>query len=306
MPSILIVDDSAVDRRFVGGLLTRQGRFDVDYAEDGSVALSRIRQAPPDVIVTDLQMPNRNGLELVAAIRLHYPGIPVILMTGHGSEALAVEALQRGATGYVPKPQLGERLMEVVEEAIAMARADRTYERLISCLMKCEFEFQLDNDPGLIDPLVDFIQQMVAGLSLTDETGRFRLGAAVKEALLNAVYRGNLEISFQEMQDTRVSLLEGKGKDPLSERRSQAPYRDRRVRVDVKIDREAARFVIADGGPGFNPKSLPPAGEPGSLDPQTGRGLTLMRAFMDEVSFNERGNEVTLVKRREAIGTAAG
>src|SRR5262245_26280470 len=72
MATILVVDDSAVDRRFVGGILSRDGKYHVEFAEDGSQALANVRQSPPDVIVTDLQMPNRNGLELVAAVRLHH------------------------------------------------------------------------------------------------------------------------------------------------------------------------------------------------------------------------------------------
>jgi CheY-like chemotaxis protein len=303
MATVLVVDDSAVDRRFVGGLLSRDARFEVEFAEDGAQALSQMRQSQPDVIVTDLQMPNRNGLELVAAVRMHHPEVPIILMTGHGSEDLAVEALHRGAANYVPKPQLGERLLDSVDEALSMARADRTYDRLIGCLKKCEFAFELDNDPGLIDPLVDLIQQMVAGMKLTDATGRYRVGGAVKEALLNAIYRGNLEISFQQMQDTRVSLLEGKGEDLVQQRASAAPYKDRKVLVAVYIHPEEARFVIRDGGKGFDPGKVPAAGRPGSLDPETGRGLVLMRAFMDEVTFNAAGNEVTLVKRRETPGT---
>jgi CheY-like chemotaxis protein len=299
MATVLVVDDSAVDRRFVGGILSRDGRFQVEFAEDGSQALAKMRESPPDVIVTDLQMPNRNGLELVAAVRMHHPGVPIILMTGHGSEDLAVEALHRGAANYVPKPQLGERLLESIEEALALARADRTYDRLIACLKTCDFDFELENDPGLIDPLVDLVQQMVAGMGLTDATGRFRVGAALKEALLNAIYRGNLEISFQQMQDTRVSLLEGKGEDLVAKRRAAMPYQGRTVRVEIVMDSEAARFVIRDGGPGFDPASIPAAGQLGSLDPETGRGLVLMRAFFDEVTFNGPGNEVTLVKRRE-------
>ena len=300
MPRVLVVDDSAVDRRFVGGLLAKGGRYEVEFAEDGGEALSLMRKEAPDLIVTDLQMPNRNGLELVAAVRMHHPGIPIILMTGHGSEALAVEALQRGASGYVPKQQLGELLLDSVDEALCMSRADRTYERLISCLKKCTFAFELDNDPALVDPLVDLVQQMVAGMRLTDATGRFRIGAALKEALLNAVYRGNLEISFQQMQAARVSLVEGKGEDLVQQRRHVAPYNTRKVFVDIVMDIHEAHFVIRDQGPGFNPASLPPAGQPGSLDPEAGRGLVLMRAFMDEISFNHRGNEVTMIKRREA------
>jgi len=299
MATVLVVDDSAVDRRFVGGILSRDGRYRVDFAEDGSQALQRMRESPPDVIVTDLQMPNRNGLELVAAVRMHHPGVPIILMTGHGSEDLAVEALHRGAATYVPKPQIGERLLDSVEEALSLSRADRTYDRLISCLKKCDFDFELENDPGLIDPLVELVQQMVAGMGLTDATGRFRVGAALKEAVLNAMYRGNLEISFKEMQDTRVSLLEGKGEDLLAKRLKASPYNGRKVRVAIAMDIQQARFVITDEGPGFDPSSIPAAGQPGSLDPETGRGLVLMRAFFDEVTFNGRGNEVTLVKRRE-------
>ncbi len=302
MATVLVVDDSAVDRRFVGGLLSRDGRFQVEFAEDGAQALGRIRESQPDLIVTDLQMPNRNGLELVAAVRMHHPEVPIILMTGHGSEDLAVEALHRGAANYVPKPQLGQRLLDSVDEALSMVKADRTYDRLISCLRRSEFSFELDNDPGLIDPLVDLIQQMVAGMKLTDATGRYRVGAAVKEALLNAIYRGNLEISFQQMQDTRESLLEGQREDLAEKRRNEAPYKDRRVHVEVKIHPEEARFVIRDGGKGFDPATIPAAGRPGSLDPESGRGLVLMRAFLDEVTFNAAGNEATLVKRREEPG----
>lgn len=304
MTTVLVVDDSAVDRRFVGGILGRDGQLQVEFAEDGAAALAKMRQAPPDVIVTDLQMPNRNGLELVAAVRMHHPQVPIILMTGHGSEDLAVEALHRGAANYVPKPQLGERLLEAVEEAIALSRSDRTYDRLISCLNQCDFDFALENDPALIDPLIELVQQMVAGMGLTDPTGRFRVGAGLKEALLNAMYRGNLEISFPQMQDTRVSLLAGKGDDVVTQRRQNSPYRDRRVHVAIAIDATQARFTVGDEGPGFDPASVPAAGQPGSLDPQTGRGLVLMRAFFDEVTFNGTGNEVTLVKRRE-VGAAA-
>jgi CheY-like chemotaxis protein len=299
MATVLVVDDSSVDRRFVGGLLQRDGRYQVEFAEDGSQALAKMRELTPDVIVTDLQMPNRNGLELVTAVRMHHAQVPIVLMTGHGSEALAVEALQRGAAGYVPKALLGERLLDAVDEALSLSRADKSYEQLIACLSRCEFKFELDNDGGIIDPLVDLVQQMVAGMRLTDPTGRFRVGAALKEALLNAIYRGNLEISFKEMQDARAGLALGQGDDLIHKRRAAAPYKDRRVSVFVAIDSNEARFVVGDQGPGFEPVKIPAAGQPGSLDPETGRGLVLIRAFMDEVTFNDKGNEITLIKRRE-------
>jgi len=232
-------------------------------------------------------------------VRMHHPGVPVILMTGHGSEGLAVEALHRGAAGYVPKPQLAERLLDAVGEALSLSRADHTYERLISCLNRCEFDFQLASDAALIDPLVDLVSQMVAGMRLTDATGRFRVGAAVKEALLNAIYRGNLELGFAELPDVREGTPSGAAGRLVEERIGKAPYRDRRVRVLVKLSPEEARLVVTDDGPGFDPRKVPQAGGAGSLDAQSGRGLVLMRAFLDDVEFNDRGNVVTLVKRRE-------
>ena len=300
MSSILVVDDSSVDRRFVGGLLERSGNFEVTFAEDGQQALDKLKDMRPDIVLTDMQMPGRGGLELVAAVRIRHPGLPVILMTGQGSEALAVEALQRGAANYIPKVQLGDRLVNTIDETLAMVRADRTYERLIACLRNCQFAFELDNDPALIDPLVDLVQQMISGMTLTDATGRFRVGSALKEALLNAMYRGNLEISFQQMQDTRESLLlTGKRDDICKQRRQEEPYSTRRVRVSVSINADRIEIVVADEGPGFDPSTARAAKSVEKLDPDLGRGLLIMRSFMDEVRFNDRGNEVTLVKHRE-------
>ena len=96
MTTVLVVDDSSVDRRRAGGLLEKRDDFSVDYAENGSDALRKLQQAVPDVVVTDLQMPELNGLELVSYVRSTYPLVPVILMTAHGSEDIAVEALEQG------------------------------------------------------------------------------------------------------------------------------------------------------------------------------------------------------------------
>ncbi len=67
-----------------------------------------------DLVITDLMMPETNGLELVAAVRQLYPQVPVILMTAYGNESIAVEALERGAASYVPKSQQADRLSDTV------------------------------------------------------------------------------------------------------------------------------------------------------------------------------------------------
>ena len=268
MAAVLVVDDSAVDRRVIGELLARRPEY--------------------------LIMPHLDGLQLVEAMRQRWPTVPVILTTAHGSELLAVRALKVGAAGYVPKLHLAEMLLATVEEVLALAHADREYEKMIHRLNRPSFSFclELENDLAAIEPVVELVKHSIGCLRLCDVPGRLQVGVALREALRNAILRGNLEFALEEVPSGRAHQ-----EDLIRPRRSDPRYRDRRVLVDGKISREEARFVVRDDGSGFNVRALPDplkttAGE------QPGRGLSLMQTFMDEVRFNEAGNEVTLVRRR--------
>ncbi len=300
MAKILVVDDSAVDRTLVAGLLSRDSSLSIEAVENGTQALERMQSAPADVIVTDLQMPELDGLGLIKAIRVHHPNVPVILMTAHGSEALAVEALEAGAAHYVPKAQLAEKLADTVEQVLALMRADRSFEQLAECLTLAEFTFLLDNNAALVDPLVDAVQRLVSVTHLCDPTTRLRVGIALEEALLNAIYRGNLQLGFEELQEDRVRLVSGNGVSVVEERRRQAPYRDRKTLVRIAVTPQEIRFTVRDEGPGFDVLPLAKADDPSAVVREGGRGLVLIRTFMDEVSYNPTGNEVTMIKRRTA------
>ena len=102
MTSVLVVDDSAVDRSLVGGLLRKNPDLTVDYAVNGAEALTKIEQDQPELVISDLIMPKLDGLELVAAVRSKFPLVPVILMTSKGSEEIAVQALQAGTPATSP------------------------------------------------------------------------------------------------------------------------------------------------------------------------------------------------------------
>ena len=299
MPTILVVDDSAVDRRLVGGFLEKLAVCTIEYAANGVEALARMKAVAADLIVTDLTMPVMDGLELVRAVRVHHPHVPIILMTAHGSEALAIEALERGAASYVPKSQLAERLPSTMQEVLALARAGRSSEKLLGCLNEVEYTFFLENDAALIDSLVDTVQQNVAGMGLCDFTGRLQIGVALKEALLNALFHGNLEITAEQVQEASKGLIQEKDLSLVEKRGSELPYRDRKIFVHAKITLDEARFVIRDQGPGFDVASVPDPGDWSILEGERGRGLSLMRTFMDELTYNDAGNEVIMVKRRD-------
>ncbi len=295
MPVVLIVDDSEVDRRLVGGLLPKELDWLIEFADNGKVALEKMRLSVPDVVITDMLMPEMDGMELVSCLRVEFPRVPVILITGHGSETLAVEALEQGATSYVPKSVLAEKLHETVEQVLALSRADRSYSRLINCLDCAHYQFALDNDPTLIPPLVDLIQQMLAGMQSCDANRRMHAGIALEEALLNAVLAGNLEMSGEQVQEARGELRQGNCSALVESRRAAAPFADRLARVDVRIARDEARFVIRDEGRGFDVASVPEKHNAETLEHRDGRGLVLMKNFMDDVSFNSTGNEVTMI-----------
>ena len=293
VPSILVVDDSAIDRRVAGRVLEKSG-WHVAYAADGALALERIAAAAPSAVVTDMQMPNLDGLALVEQIRERFPRVPVILMTGYGSESLAIAALKAGAAGYVPKRTLAAELPAVVEQVLAASRTDERRHRVQSCQTRRTARFVIDSDPTLVQPLIAVLQQDVLSMGLCDATSVIRIGVALEEALLNAIYHGNLGVSskLKEVDDKAFYGL-------AQERRSEAPFSQRRVRIAVRVTHDEASFVIADEGPGFDVAGLPDPTDPEFLDRPSGRGLLLMRAFMDEVRYNPVGNRVALVKRRD-------
>lgn len=295
MFNILLVDDSATDRRLIEGLLSKHEQFEIDTAEDGLVALGKMIEKLPDVVVTDMQMPNMDGLRLVDSIRALYPRVPVILITGEGSEDLAARALQRGAAGYVPKARCAALLPDTIEHVMELIRTDTSFERIIDRATLCQFDFEIENDCSLIAPLLELAQRMCVGLGICDEANCVQIGVALEHAILNAIYHGNLEIVHQSASDEAL----------IESRLAQSAYRDRRVLIEVRITPSEARFLVRDEGSGFNVKEVAANGRKMALTGAAGRGLFLMWAFMDTVTFDQKGSTVVMVKRRAGQPEAA-
>jgi CheY-like chemotaxis protein len=292
MHSMLVVDDSAVDRRLAGSLLEREFDCEVRYAADGRAALRALAERLPDLVLTDLQMPDLNGLELVAAIKADYPLVPVILMTARGSEEIAARALRGGAVSYVPKRRLAEDLAPTVVRVLDGPIDHRAMARLMHALDSSESAFVLRNDPMQIRTLVRHLQEVLRCLPLSDETERLRIGVALEEALENACYHGNLEVAEVTGPSDRSAFAER-----VRRRLAESPYASRRIHVRSKVDRNQCVFVIRDEGSGFDTSPYISAALTDG-DAGVGRGIVLMRAVMDEVRYNAVGNEVTLIKRR--------
>lgn len=293
MTNILVVDDSEADRRLAAGILRKHPDWTVYTAEGGHDALEQIEMHIPDVVLTDLQMPLMNGLELVDKIRADYPMLPVILMTNKGSEEIAVRALQRGAASYVAKRNLAQELRQIVERVMHLAVDARSQTRLMRRMARNESTFVLDNDITLIPAVVSYLQGIVSHMRSCEETERLRIGVALEEALLNAYYHGNMEVSSELRELDHACFY-----DTARERSLIEPYCRRQITVEARVTPQESIYVVRDEGNGFDPTSLPDPTDPANIDRASGRGLLLMQTFMDEVQYNETGNQVTMIKRR--------
>jgi CheY-like chemotaxis protein/anti-sigma regulatory factor (Ser/Thr protein kinase) len=292
---ILVVDDSAIDRRVAAAIIEKQTEWHVQFARDGRDALEAIARAAPSIILTDIRMPGLDGLELVQEVRSHFPLTPVVLMTSLGSEDIAFNALKEGAASFICKRHLERDLVGTLELVLAAAERDQRRRQVHDCLRDSEFHYSVTNDPQLVSSLATLLQENFAAMLNLDDMDSIRVGVAFEEALLNSIYHGNLEISSE------LRRLDGDSafRKQIAKRRHEAPYRDRIVQVHARSSREEAVCTIRDEGLGFDVATLPDPTDPANLEKPSGRGLLLIRTFMDEVRHNSKGNEITLIKRRK-------
>jgi CheY-like chemotaxis protein len=293
MARALVVDDSKVDRELISGLLEEEAGLEVETAADGREAFERLQEQEFDLLVTDLAMPAMGGLELVARAVETRPGLPVVVVTSRGSEEAAAQALRVGASSYVRKADLAEQLADVAHGLVSSVLEQRARRWVYTAIERCSAVFDLPNDREAFPAVIAFVQELAEGAQACDETARLRLGVALEEALVNAAEHGNLEMDSALREHDRSEYV-----SEVRRRRRLQPWRDRRVRFELELDAHQLRLSVRDEGSGFDPHDLPDPKDPQNLLKVHGRGILLMRTFMDEVTYNERGTEVTLIKRR--------
>jgi two-component system NtrC family sensor kinase len=223
MEEILIIDDSEQ----IAGLLANYVLPDLGYraivAHTGRQGLQRLRAKLPDLILLDLQLPDISGLDLLRLIAQEGYDVPVILMTAHGSEGIAVEAFRLGARNYLIKPFSDTEARAVIDQALRERRLRRDKERLTTTL-----------------------QQKVNELTVLSRIGKSVTGLMDQEQLLQriveaAVFITKAEEGFLLLHDPQQQELYLRAAKNLGEQRAQS--------LRIPIEDSLAGQVVRTGKP---------------------------------------------------------
>src|ERR1700751_6343664 len=182
--SVLIIDDEAEIRESLQTLLELEG-FAVDTAASGEDGLVQMAEHPFDLVLLDLTLPGRNGMEILAEIRSHAARLPVIMITAYGTVENAVRAMQSGAANFVQKPWDNEKLLADVRAAVGWRRAEEENVQLKRALKQ---RYNFENIVGKSDPMLkifDLVAQVANSRSTVLLQGESGTG---KEIIAKAIH----------------------------------------------------------------------------------------------------------------------
>jgi DNA-binding NtrC family response regulator len=182
--SVLIIDDEAEIRESLQTLLELEG-FAVETAPSGEDGLQRIGEHPFDLVLLDLTLPGRNGIEILEDIRSHDAHLPVIMITAYGTVENAVRAMQAGAANFVQKPWDNEKLVADVRAAVGWHRAEEENVQLKRALKQ---RYNFENIVGKSEPMLkifDLVAQVANSRSTVLLQGESGTG---KEVIAKAIH----------------------------------------------------------------------------------------------------------------------
>lgn len=299
--TILIVDDEQMIRELLVDILSAAGNYRLLTAANGEEALTVFTNQEVDLVLTDLRMPGVTGLELLAELRRIKEDVPVIILTGYGRREDVVEALRLGASNFLMKPQEIKLVHSVASKVLRVRLKERLEQQIYDYFEAESQAYKIPNILKFTFPLIDLITDKLIRIGICDNHDLTNIRLALDEALINAIIHGNLEIP-STMKGTSLSEIT-KFNQLVKERSLTEPYLSRNVHVEMELSQDQVKYVIIDEGNGFDWSQMPRTFEDHEILANHGRGLLLIQAFMDKVTFNDKGNSITLVKKRTKVNS---
>ena len=301
--SILIVDDEQIIRNVLKRKLEQTTAFQVFTAEDGVPALELFKREKIDLVISDLLMSEMNGIELLRQLKSIDPVVPVIIITGYGTLDDAIEAIHLGAEDFIKKPFDISDVIETIEKTFRKMAEEADQREIIKYINSEDIRIEIPNDFEYVNIVINYIFSHLRARWLVSDEDLHDVKVCLYEALSNAFEHGNLGISGTE----KLKMLEQNQqtwKDFLLKRLSDADVSGRCIFVTLVITGDLMQVAIQDQGEGFDYAKRTGEVDPEELFRSSGRGLLLIQSLMDEVSFNEKGNEIRMTKKRIIAPTA--
>lgn len=292
--TVLVVDDQEPVRRMVANLLEAEG-FHALEARDGAEAIAVFEAQTPLAVISDVMMPGMDGLELLRRVKRIDRSAAVILMTGMGTADVLLQALRGGATNFFKKPFDVHDLVQEIRSVAEFRREAARAALYTPYLVEETKIFRIPSDTRRYYPVINQVALQLPLLLPLDETLTVKVG--IEEMIQNAIEHGNLGIGAAEKA---AALRDGTWAGLVAARLATAAG-SRVVTVESRLSHGSFQVVVTDEGDGFDWRALP------DLDAQnlltfSGRGIFLTRIYFDEVRYNGKGNQVTLVKKRTLPG----
>ncbi len=288
--NILLVDDEAQVRQMLERRLTIKG-YSVQVAQDGQQAWEIFAEVPHqfDMVLTDIKMPRLDGLQLFERIRKEDYKLPVVMMTGHAELRFAIQALKLGAFDFLQKPFDLLDLQKTLGKVESICSEKEQVKTLLP-FYRGELQVAIESRTGLVNSVVACFQDHLAPICDAFGLNINRLNLCLIEALGNAIIHGNLGISSEIKEESWDLFAE-----MLQEREASPEYSGKQVTIVYRFQQHQIEFEVTDEGIGFDYENLPSFADSNPLV-FSGRGILLIRAYMDEVRWNESGNQITMIK----------
>ncbi|MEA2042561.1 MAG: response regulator [Bacteroidota bacterium] len=286
---ILVVEDDTSSRIYLENLL-EVNDYECKSAANGIEGLNLFEEYKPDVVLTDIQMPIMDGLELLESLHEIDPGVIVIITTAYGTENYAIQALHLGANNYLKKPVTAYDLLPLLKkyESILENKAEpvglpgKTLERSL----KIEFDtnlFSVNNVPKIVDKI------LIESDCKAIEDNKVNVELGLAELITNALEHGNLEISYQQ----KKTALDEHSLEVLYEEKLAIPeLKQRKLRVTFCSTPKYFQWVIKDEGAGFDWEKIPDPTSDDTIMELNGRGVFISKFLFDSLEYNDTGNEV--------------
>lgn len=262
MKQVILIIDDAEEIRLSLSQIVEQLDVTPMTASNGLEALTLVQSEKIDLIITDLMMPEMDGLQFIVQSRKLNPRIPIAVISGYADIKNATFALTRGAFNFITKPFTIKEVENVIRKGLRLRELSLGTDRLLKTIRN-RTDITIPSFTHLLPSVSFYVLKECQWRGIDNENLLNNISVCIDETLTNALTHGN----------------EG---NP-----------DKTIAITLQFDTEKFTFTIQDEGNGFDVKEFDRQLKQNAIDIPNKRGLFIVEYLADKISFNDKGNEVT-------------